>query len=100
MPPRGDHAHFLSGDTLFLYTDGVTERSNRTSDQWGDERLLTTITETMIVFKRMEKNSGLDSLDVTDAERRRVPVVPLAKNGLGDATIAENADALLDSFGE
>jgi hypothetical protein len=28
-----------------------------------------------------------------------LPKVPLNENGLGDATVAENADELLDSFG-
>ncbi|MBV9070388.1 MAG: hypothetical protein JO093_03915 [Acidobacteria bacterium] len=28
------------------------------------------------------------------------PKVPLTKNGLGDPTIAENTDELLDSFGD
>jgi sigma-B regulation protein RsbU (phosphoserine phosphatase) len=30
---------FNSGDTLVLYTDGVTETMNRTGEMWGDERL-------------------------------------------------------------
>jgi sigma-B regulation protein RsbU (phosphoserine phosphatase) len=30
---------FVPGDTLVLYTDGVTETSNRTAEQWGDDRL-------------------------------------------------------------
>jgi len=34
---------FLPGDTLVLYTDGVTETANRTAEMWGDERLRTTI---------------------------------------------------------
>jgi hypothetical protein len=28
-----------------------------------------------------------------------LPTIPLTTDGLGDATIAENADELLDSFG-
>ncbi|HEX3579923.1 MAG TPA: PP2C family protein-serine/threonine phosphatase [Thermoanaerobaculia bacterium] len=34
---------FVPGDTLVLYTDGVTETSNRNAEIWGDERLRTTI---------------------------------------------------------
>jgi sigma-B regulation protein RsbU (phosphoserine phosphatase) len=34
---------FVSGDTLVLYTDGVTETANRTAEMWGDERLRSTI---------------------------------------------------------
>jgi sigma-B regulation protein RsbU (phosphoserine phosphatase) len=30
---------FVSGDTLVLYTDGVTETANRSGEMWGDERL-------------------------------------------------------------
>jgi phosphoserine phosphatase RsbU/P len=36
---------FAPGDTLVLYTDGVTEASNAAGEQWGDERLRTTITK-------------------------------------------------------
>jgi sigma-B regulation protein RsbU (phosphoserine phosphatase) len=35
---------FVPGDTLILYTDGVTETANRDAEIWGDERLRTTIT--------------------------------------------------------
>ena len=34
---------FVPGDTLVLYTDGVTETVNRSAEMWGDERLRTTI---------------------------------------------------------
>jgi sigma-B regulation protein RsbU (phosphoserine phosphatase) len=34
---------FVPGDTLVLYTDGVTETVNRNAEMWGDERLRTTI---------------------------------------------------------
>jgi sigma-B regulation protein RsbU (phosphoserine phosphatase) len=34
---------FTPGDTLVLYTDGVTETANATGEQWGDERLWMTI---------------------------------------------------------
>ncbi len=34
---------FTPGDTLVLYTDGVTETANRDAEMWGDERLRTTI---------------------------------------------------------
>ena len=34
---------FVPGDTLVLYTDGVTETANRSAEIWGDERLHTTI---------------------------------------------------------
>jgi len=34
---------FVPGDTLVLYTDGVTETANATGEQWGDERLQTEI---------------------------------------------------------
>jgi sigma-B regulation protein RsbU (phosphoserine phosphatase) len=34
---------FLRGDTLVLYTDGVTETANRATEMWGDERLRTMI---------------------------------------------------------
>jgi len=34
---------FASGDTLVLYTDGVTETLNRDGEMFGDERLRTTI---------------------------------------------------------
>jgi sigma-B regulation protein RsbU (phosphoserine phosphatase) len=34
---------FILGDTLVLYTDGVTETANRTAEMWGDERLRKTI---------------------------------------------------------
>jgi phosphoserine phosphatase RsbU/P len=34
---------FAPGDTLVLYTDGVTETVNAAGEQWGDERLRTTI---------------------------------------------------------
>jgi len=34
---------FVPGDTLVLYTDGVTETANKTADIWGDERLRTAI---------------------------------------------------------
>ncbi len=34
---------FAPGDTLVLYTDGVTETGNRTGEMWGDERLRMTI---------------------------------------------------------
>jgi sigma-B regulation protein RsbU (phosphoserine phosphatase) len=30
---------FVPGDTLVLYTDGVTETANRSAEMWGDERL-------------------------------------------------------------
>jgi len=36
---------FIPGDTLVLYTDGVTETSNAAGEQWGDQRLRTTITK-------------------------------------------------------
>ncbi|HXH38925.1 MAG TPA: PP2C family protein-serine/threonine phosphatase [Thermoanaerobaculia bacterium] len=36
---------FAPGDTLVLYTDGVTESANAEGEQWGDERLRTTITK-------------------------------------------------------
>jgi sigma-B regulation protein RsbU (phosphoserine phosphatase) len=34
---------FVAGDTLVLYTDGVTETANGAAEMWGDERLLATI---------------------------------------------------------
>jgi len=34
---------FAPGDTLVLYTDGVTETMNRNAEMWGDERLRSTI---------------------------------------------------------
>jgi sigma-B regulation protein RsbU (phosphoserine phosphatase) len=34
---------FVAGDTLVLYTDGVTETANGATEMWGDERLLATI---------------------------------------------------------
>ncbi len=34
---------FVPGDTLVLYTDGVTETANKAAEMWGDERLLATI---------------------------------------------------------
>ncbi|HXA16559.1 MAG TPA: PP2C family protein-serine/threonine phosphatase [Thermoanaerobaculia bacterium] len=34
---------FTPGDTLVLYTDGVTETVNRSGEMWGDERLRMTI---------------------------------------------------------
>jgi sigma-B regulation protein RsbU (phosphoserine phosphatase) len=34
---------FVPGDTLVLYTDGVTETANHAAEMWGDERLRTTI---------------------------------------------------------
>lgn len=34
---------FAPGDTLVLYTDGVTETANKGGDIWGDDRLLSTI---------------------------------------------------------
>jgi serine phosphatase RsbU (regulator of sigma subunit) len=34
---------FVAGDALVFYTDGVTETANRTTEQWGDERLRATI---------------------------------------------------------
>jgi sigma-B regulation protein RsbU (phosphoserine phosphatase) len=34
---------FTPGDTLLLYTDGVTETVNRMAEMWGDERLRETI---------------------------------------------------------
>jgi phosphoserine phosphatase RsbU/P len=34
---------FVPGDTLVLYTDGVTETANHTAEMWGDERLRATI---------------------------------------------------------
>jgi serine phosphatase RsbU (regulator of sigma subunit) len=34
---------FAPGDTLVLYTDGVTETANRDAEMWGDERLQATI---------------------------------------------------------
>lgn len=34
---------FAAGDTLVLYTDGVTETVNRSGEMWGDERLRMTI---------------------------------------------------------
>jgi sigma-B regulation protein RsbU (phosphoserine phosphatase) len=34
---------FAIGDTLVLYTDGVTETMNRNAEIWGDERLRATI---------------------------------------------------------
>ena len=34
---------FAAGDTLVLYTDGVTEAANTAGEQWGDERLRETI---------------------------------------------------------
>jgi serine phosphatase RsbU (regulator of sigma subunit) len=34
---------FVPGDTLVLYTDGVTETANRATEMWGDERLRKTI---------------------------------------------------------
>jgi sigma-B regulation protein RsbU (phosphoserine phosphatase) len=30
---------FVAGDTLVLYTDGVTETANKSAEQWGDDRL-------------------------------------------------------------
>ena len=34
---------FVPGDTLVLYTDGVTEAANSSAEMWGDERLRATI---------------------------------------------------------
>jgi len=34
---------FAAGDTLVLYTDGVTETANKSADIWGDGRLLATV---------------------------------------------------------
>jgi serine phosphatase RsbU (regulator of sigma subunit) len=34
---------FVPGDTLVLYTDGVTETMNRGAAMWGDERLLASV---------------------------------------------------------
>lgn len=34
---------FAPGDTLVLYTDGVTETANAAGEQWGDEHLRSTI---------------------------------------------------------
>jgi sigma-B regulation protein RsbU (phosphoserine phosphatase) len=34
---------FTPGDTLVLYTDGVTETANKAAEIWGDERLRATI---------------------------------------------------------
>lgn len=43
-------------------------------------------------------------IDMSDKEAvsaafDRAPTLPLTEGGLGDATIAENTDELLDSFG-
>jgi phosphoserine phosphatase RsbU/P len=127
---------FALGDTLVLYTDGVTETANRSAEMWGDDRLLAAISAdstgpantlaakiiaevtswrgisgppeddvTMIVVRRMEWISRpLGTLvDMKDKapvfaalNEPPLPTVPLTRDGLGDATIAENVDELLD----
>jgi serine phosphatase RsbU (regulator of sigma subunit) len=37
-------AHLHSGDTLFLYTDGVSEAQNIAEDEFSDERIIATLT--------------------------------------------------------
>jgi len=41
----------------------------------------------------------MDDKDAVYAALDKTPRVPLTRNGLGDATIAENVDELLEPFG-
>jgi len=41
----------------------------------------------------------MNDKDAVYAALDGTPKVPLTQNGLGDATVAENVDELLDSFG-
>jgi phosphoserine phosphatase RsbU/P len=54
---------FVPGDTLVLYTDGVTETVNRNAEMWGDERLRSTVTA--------NGDSGLASTIVNEVARWR-----------------------------
>ncbi len=46
----------LPGDTLFLYTDGVTEAFNEHEEEYGNERLECILTETAAVLRDEEAN--------------------------------------------
>ena len=45
MKYRDYEIHLNSGDTLFIYTDGVTEATNEANELFGTDRLLSTLNE-------------------------------------------------------
>ena len=42
----------LHGDTLFLYTDGLTEAENKNHDQFGEERMMSSLTRAVSLRPR------------------------------------------------
>ena len=45
FPFRTQHTKMQYGDTLFLYTDGLTEAENKNHEQFGDERMMKVLSE-------------------------------------------------------
>jgi sigma-B regulation protein RsbU (phosphoserine phosphatase) len=45
MPFSSDTLQLNQGDTLFMYTDGVTEAENKNHDQFGESRLEATLAQ-------------------------------------------------------
>lgn len=44
FPYEGEEYHLQQGDSIFLYTDGVTEAEDKTKEMYSDERLLKLLT--------------------------------------------------------
>jgi len=45
FPFRTQHTKMQYGDTLFLYTDGLTEAENKNHEQFGDERMMRVLSD-------------------------------------------------------
>jgi sigma-B regulation protein RsbU (phosphoserine phosphatase) len=75
---------FAPGDTLVLYTDGVTETANAAGEQWGDERLRTTIATNGGFSAEMLAAKIVDDLaawrDVTGAPEDDVTMIVVHAN--------------------
>ncbi len=64
-----DSVNFSKGDTLLLYSDGITESANSKFEQYGDERLLSKL---KLLSKESPKEIALGILD---------DVINFSKNG-------------------
>ena len=64
VPYRTASVDFAKGDTLFLYTDGVSEATNRDNELYGEDRLLEALNS--VPYSNMEQLCAMIRKDIDD----------------------------------
>ena len=86
MKYRDYEIHLDQGDTLFIYTDGVTEATNAENDLFGTERLLSSLNEVRTgssrdILNHVHENIGSFVLDAPQFDD--ITMLSLRYNGGG-----------------